>query len=183
MEGGEGGGGGGSVSREISSGQKQGKNEERKVVLKVEKEKEPMVLGQLSAGVTNFLSGFTFPRNKKKISMTNSLGKQQRKKSGCRSNSGERGRYGMLVTNTTMMTRDEGEEDLRTSNRIRSVHNLIGSSSNNVSHSGRSRERRMSSSSATGGGGGRKSDGSTSDQQQQQQNRKLVRIIDHQLDW
>lgn len=162
------------------------KTEERKVVLREretekEKEKEPMVLGQLSAGVTNFLSGFTFPRNKKKISMTNSLGKQQRKKSSCRSNSGERGRYGMLVTT---MTRDgqEDEEDQMTSNRIRSVHNPIGSN-NSISHSGRSRERRMSSSSATGGGG-RKSDGPTSDtQQQQQQNRKLVRIIDHQLDW
>lgn len=145
-----------------------------------EAKEPPMVLNQL----TNFLSGFTFPRNKKKISMTNSLGKQHQqqrshRKSSCRSNSGERGTYGLLAT----------AEDLRNSNRIRTVHNPIGScssssSSNNLS-TGRSRERRLSSSSATvgGGGGGLRRTEGTQELQQSQKNPKLVRIIDHQLDW
>lgn len=152
------------------------------------KEKEPLPqslnLGPFTAGVTSFLSGFTFPRNKKKISMTNSLGKRRNRKNSCCN--ADRGSYGLLGSAAS-------GEDLRNSNKIKSSSNLSGY--NTISSS---RERRLSSSSATMvKESGRKSDGNASrfshDQPHPREavpssghsdhSRKLVRIIDHQLDW
>lgn len=99
----------------------------------------------------------------------------------------ERGSYTMLVSG------DDGEEmataaGLRNSHRIKSVNNLIGVNYN--SGGSRSRERKVSSSSATtkvgGGAGGRRIvDECTSMEKVNQPvaQRKLVRIIDHHLDW
>lgn len=80
---------------------------------------------------------------------------------------------------------DGGGGGFRSGNRIKSVNNLIGGNNcNNYSNIGsRSRERKVCSSSATAGGGGRILDGSTEQLNQQPQQRKLVRIIDHHLEW
>lgn len=142
-----------------------------------------MVLGHFSAGVTNFLSGFTFPRNKKKISMTNGGGAGNRRRGG--------GASGAATLNSRKGSGycDQVEAGLRSSHRIRSVNNLIGGSG--IQSCGRSRERKVSSSSSAtaSAGGGRILDGSTEHLNQQPQTqagqRKLVRIIDHhhQVDW
>lgn len=160
------------------------------VVVKEQSHPQPnsnnLVLGHFSAGVTNFLSGFTFPRNKKKISMTNSLG-------GGGGGNRRRGGGGPGSGAVTLNSRKGGsgyceqvEAGLRSSHRIRSVNNLIGS---NIHSCSRSRERKVSSSSSSaksGGGVGRIVDGSAEHLNQQprtQTERKLVRIIDHHLDW
>lgn len=190
-DGGEGGGVGDCDRKESKRGQLKEKREIEKPRPPEVKEKEPPLV-QFSAGVTHFLSGFTFPRNKKKISMTNSLGKRNRKGVGgvswCRSSSSERsdrGSYGVLVTGTTVDPGRRGSANINKS--MNNNHNA--SSCNNVVSCGKSRDRRMS----TDAGDGYSTvtmartldDGGSSDHlhQQQQQNRKLVRIIDHQLDW